>query len=257
MVIRRALRAVVLHRQRIDRPRAGRITRVTHRDIEMVVPIQTGREAHVVERQHNVHEATDHLVVDTTRISDRGASLSGIGTRADDGRRIPVESVEVDDARRRRAIGVIHAQNIVDGLEHVSVAHAQRLIGRFDGELVTSVGETLIVEVESFETQVQHWIGLGLLVRRNGLALPGLGAGECAVDAGLVIGPRAAIGVAVQCGVDLVGLRRGVGAHRRRWKRAGTYQLERHRDRARCRDASGHGQSDERCQEERCYDIAK
>jgi hypothetical protein len=67
--------------------------------------------------------------------------------RADDGRRVAVERVEVDDAGRRRAIRVIHAQHVVDGLEHKSVARAQPLIRWFDGKLVAAIGEALIEEV--------------------------------------------------------------------------------------------------------------
>ncbi len=103
---------------------------------------------------------------------------------------------------------MVDAQDVVDCLQHEAVAGAEPLVGRLDAELVAIVGEALVEEVETLEMCAQGGVRLGSGVRADGLAVAGLGAGQRAVDAAILAVAAAvvSVGVAIEGGVDLVGL---------------------------------------------------
>jgi hypothetical protein len=63
--------------------------------------------------------------------------------------------LRVHHAGLAAAVGVEHAEHVVDGLDHVPAADAQRLVRRLDAELVAVVGRALVVVVEPVEARQQ------------------------------------------------------------------------------------------------------
>src|SRR5215213_2736996 len=68
------------------------------------------------------------------------------------------ERVEIDRVMNRRvgrqqraAALVVDVEHIVDRLDDLPISNTQRLVGRLDGELITTAREALIAEVQSVE----------------------------------------------------------------------------------------------------------
>src|SRR5262249_829932 len=76
MMVGRAIRAVVLHRETIDRPGAGRVRSVAHCNVEVIrteEPATTWCCWLDLERQDHVDEVPSRLVIDAARIGDERA----------------------------------------------------------------------------------------------------------------------------------------------------------------------------------------
>ena len=171
-MIRCSIGAVVLHRHLEDRPvrQRHRARPVAYRDVEVIRAhrLTVGER---VEGQDDEEPALRGLVEVADRIGQRRPSYAG---RAVDGGRVaeePVQRHAAVDVRNRRGVRirrqhgvatrVVDVHHVVHGLEHVPVADAERLIGRFDRELVLVVRVAILEEIQSLEAQVELGIGLG------------------------------------------------------------------------------------------------
>jgi hypothetical protein len=148
VVIGRALRAVVLHRQRIDGPRSGRIGGVAHGEIKVVRAGERRGRADAIERQHEVKPALRVGIEETRRIGDVGPTCAG---RAIDRRGVTIERILVDRSHPGIAGRVVDPDDVVHRLHHEAIARAQTLIGRLDRKLVAAIREALLVEIEAVE----------------------------------------------------------------------------------------------------------
>ncbi len=161
MVVGRALRAIVLHRDAVDRPGASRVRRVTDSQVNVVhaskvlEAVGAGvREG--IEGQH-VEEPVSRLrVVQAARVGDERPERDRV--RPDDRRRIAEETVQRRGRGYRRPGCRVHAHDVVDDLKDARVAvavgaDAQALVGRLQAELVRPGrrAEPLVEVVEAVE----------------------------------------------------------------------------------------------------------
>ncbi|TMH18459.1 MAG: hypothetical protein E6H68_02205 [Betaproteobacteria bacterium] len=217
VMVRRALRTVVLHRQLVDDPRARRIGSRAHRDVEVVVAVVRGACSHMVERQDDMKPTLRVRVEQARWIGDRWPTRAG---RAIDCRDVAVERVEVDYSCLGVAGGVPDVQHVVDRLEHEAVADAEPLIRRLDRELIAAIGEPLLEEVETGEALDRLGIRFGLGIACGSRAAP-LCARDAAVDdfssfAKVAFAPAICI-ISCDSGIDFIGDRRTLrGSERRR-----------------------------------------
>jgi hypothetical protein len=168
-VVGRAVRAVVLGGQAIDRPRAERARRLAHGKIKVVLA-REGAVRQRVEREYYVEPPPRVGVVEARRVRHEGSTNAGGPV---DGRWIAVEGVLVDHAGERIARGVEDPDHIVHRLHHEPVAGTESLVRRLEGELVASVGETLLAVVQTIEAQGEFRVGLRLLAAVGGRAVAG------------------------------------------------------------------------------------
>ncbi len=169
--------AVVGHIDPVDVPRPGRVGRRTDRQVKVVDGRERTRRRHDLEREHDEEEALRRRVVDARRVGDELAADAG---RSVDRGRVAVERVQVDGVvhvaresaddigrgvvrKLRLSRGVEDVQDVVDGLDHVAVADAQRLVRRLDRELVAAARIALLVVVETLEPGVERRVRLRLL----------------------------------------------------------------------------------------------
>jgi hypothetical protein len=197
-----------------------------------------------VEGQHDVEPAPGDPVEQAARVGDERPEHPG---GAVDRRRVAVEGVLVGDAGHRVAGRVVHAQHVVDRLQHEAVAHTQALVGRFQRELVAAVGGALVAVVQAVDAADQLRARRHLAGGHGGTGVAAQPAREAPVDGHALAGgghPRGdLVGVGLLTGPDL-GLLEGPAADRAASDRGRptTWDLPGDGVRARRRDPRAHHQ---------------
>ena len=228
-MVRRALGAVVLRRHGIQRPRARRVAGVGHGEIDRVPAREVAVGLRVQRRDHD-DEALVVRVVVADRVDHPRPDHSCCSV---DCRRIVEERVEVLHAGQGSPRGVADAQNAVRRLDHEPVPHAQRLVGWLQGELVATIGESLIAVSQPVDAGEHVRVGASEAARGHDRRIERLLGEHTIVESGsspiegvrltLVSTRRAQLGLLKSIGArDTAADRRGsAGRYRSRITRAG------------------------------------
>jgi len=152
IVVRGAVGAVVLHRQAVDGPLAGGVAGLADGDVQVVGAEEVPGGRVDVEGQHDVEPASGDPVEQAARV---GQERPGCPGGPVDRRRVAVEAVLVGHPGHRVAGRVVHAQDVVDSLQHEAVADTQALVRRFQRELVTAIGGALVAVVQTVDAAHQ------------------------------------------------------------------------------------------------------
>src|SRR5262249_20933372 len=185
------IRAVVGYVDLVDVPAARRVTRLAHRQVEVVHAGEDTLAGTInlrVERHGEDEEPLRLRVEDARRVAHgRAADLR----RAVDRGRVAVERVQVDRVvnvpreaahdvgggvvrqQRRSGRGAVDVEDVVDDLDDIAVADAHALVGRLDGELVPAARIALLVVVQALEAGVERRVRLRLLSARDRRAATG------------------------------------------------------------------------------------
>src|SRR5260370_15777383 len=143
-MVGRALRTIVLHRDAIDRPTAGRVRCGTHSQVNVVrageVMEAIGARVREGIEGQRVEEPVSRLrVIQAARIGDERPERGRVPS--DDRRRITEEAVQRRGRGYRRAGCRVDAHDLVDYLDDTPVAVSvladpQPLAGRLEAELI-------------------------------------------------------------------------------------------------------------------------
>jgi len=118
-----------------------------------------------VERENEVEPALRVLIEVAAWVSDIRTVGAGCSVNS---RGVTVELIQRNDTDDSVSRRVEDTENVVGRLENKTVSSAETLIGRLKGELISTVGEPLLIEVQAVEAEVHHRIGLGLLLAGHG-----------------------------------------------------------------------------------------
>src|SRR5260370_14350553 len=175
----------------------------------MVLAGEAGGCSDSIEGENDVEPALRVLIEVTAGVSNLRAVSAGASV---DCRGVAVERVQGDDTHDGISRRTEDAENIVCRLKDKAISSAEPLIGRLDGELISTVGEALLVEVEAVDAEVHYRIRLGVMLARHRCAAA-LGAmSDGAVNRDRAGGILAAI-VSVGTGDCGIKFRTAAGVH--------------------------------------------
>src|SRR6185312_2680003 len=150
-VVRRAIRAVILHRQMKDGPATKRVGSIAYSNIQMVLAIQVlGRYNRAIKCKHHMKPALRCGIKMACGIGNRRPKLQRVLCPINR-RRITVKRIQVGDTEQRAAIWAVDVENVIHRFQHKAIARAERLVRRLNRKLVAIVGKALVEKVEAIK----------------------------------------------------------------------------------------------------------